>query len=247
MKHVFWLAWLALFLAGSERGAWAAEPILHFSQWEKEVAAFERADATNPPPKGAWLFVGSSTIHRWNSLASDFPGQPVINRGLNGTEIVDCTHFAGWIIFPYSPKVIFFRAGGNDLWDGKSPKQVFADFKAFVRAVHAKLPQADLVFISWSPTPARWKQAAQEKTLNKLVAAYLRGRPHLFYIETYPLVLGANGQPRPELFAADKLHFNAGGYKLLAERVRAGWKEICLHENALRPQPGTSRQRAISR
>ena len=30
----------------------------------------------------------------------------------------------------------------------------------------------------------------------------------------------ADGLPRPELFVADQLHFNADGYKLLADRVR---------------------------
>ena len=45
-------------------------------------------------------------------------------------------------------------------------------------------------------------------------------RMDLQYIETYSLPLGADGQPRPELFVADKLHLNAAGYKLLAERVR---------------------------
>ena len=34
------------------------------------------------------------------------------------------------------------------------------------------------------------------------------------------MVLGADGQPRAELFVADKLHFNAEGYKLLAAQVR---------------------------
>jgi lysophospholipase L1-like esterase len=42
----------------------------------------------------------------------------------------------------------------------------------------------------------------------------------LKYIETYSLPLGKDGQPRPELFRTDKLHFNAEGYKLLAEYVR---------------------------
>jgi lysophospholipase L1-like esterase len=32
--------------------------------------------------------------------------------------------------------------------------------------------------------------------------------------------LGADGKPRPELFVSDMLHFNAEGYKLLAEVVR---------------------------
>jgi lysophospholipase L1-like esterase len=30
----------------------------------------------------------------------------------------------------------------------------------------------------------------------------------------------AKGEPRPELFVGDRLHFNADGYRLLAERVR---------------------------
>jgi lysophospholipase L1-like esterase len=40
------------------------------------------------------------------------------------------------------------------------------------------------------------------------------------YVETYSMPLGADGQARPELFVADKLHFSDEGYKLLAERVR---------------------------
>src|SRR5262245_298810 len=43
-----------------------------FAQWEKDVAAFEAADRTTPPPKNALLFVGSSTIVRWTTLEKDF-------------------------------------------------------------------------------------------------------------------------------------------------------------------------------
>jgi len=32
-------------------------------------------------------------------------------------------------------------------------------------------------------------------------------------------VLGPAGRPGPELFVADRLHFNAEGYKLLAAKV----------------------------
>jgi len=42
----------------------------------------------------------------------------------------------------------------------------------------------------------------------------------LKYLETYDMVLGPDGRPRDELFVADKLHLNAEGYRLLAERVR---------------------------
>lgn len=204
-------------LSGS---AFGAETNHDFAKWEKDISAFEQIDTTNPPPKGGVEFIGSSTIARWKTLARDFPDQPVFNRGFGGSEIVDSTHFAERVIFPYAPRMIVFRAGGNDLWAGKSAEQVFADFKEFTAVVHAKLPATDIVYIAWNPTPSRWKQHEQEKELNRLVENFVRQTPRLKYIETYDLPLGPDGLPRPELFVADRLHFNADGYKLLAERVR---------------------------
>jgi len=220
MKHTA-LLWLVAFsLLSSGRLALGAETGHDFGKWEKEIAAYEQKDATNPPPKGAILFIGSSTIGRWKTLAEDFPEARVINRGFGGSEIVDSTHFAERIIFPYAPRMVFLRAGGNDLWAGKSSEQVFADFKEFATKVRAGLPEAEIVFISLSPSISRWKQADKEKSLNAMVHDYIQGKPRLKYIDTYQMVLGPDGQPRPELFVADKLHFNGEGYKLLAERVR---------------------------
>lgn len=192
----------------------------NLAKWEKDITAFEQKDRTSPPPKGAVLFIGSSTIKLWKTLAQDFSDHRVINRGFGGSEICDSTHFAERIIFPYEPQMIFLRAGGNDIAAGKSPEQVFTDFKDFVATIHAKFPNTEIVFIGLCPSVRRWKNAAKEKTLNTLVAGYVNSLPHTKYIETYDMSLGADGKPRPDLFIFDQLHFNAAGYKLLAERVR---------------------------
>jgi lysophospholipase L1-like esterase len=192
----------------------------NFAKWEKEIAAYEASDRTNPPPKNPIIFTGASTIRRWSTLAHDFPKQPVVNRGVGGSEIVDITHFADRIIFPHRPKMIFFRSGGNDLHNGKPVDQVFADYKEFVAAIHAKLPETEIVWISQNPTNARWEQNDKEQALNKLVKEFSQNTPRLKYLEVSDMVLGADGKPRNELFVEDKLHFNAEGYKLLAERVR---------------------------
>jgi lysophospholipase L1-like esterase len=200
--------------------ATAAETNHNFAKWEGEIAAFEASDRTNPPPKHCLLFTGSSTIRRWTTLAQDYPNQPVVNRGVGGSEVVDITHFADRIVFPYQPKMIFFRCGGNDIYDGKSVEQVFADFKEFVALVHSKLPETEIVFISWSPTIARLNQNDKEQAYNKLVKEFSKQTPHLQYCEMTDLVLDKDGKVRPELFVSDKLHFNAAGNKLMAERVR---------------------------
>jgi hypothetical protein len=198
----------------------AAEAAHDFDKWEKDIARMEQMDRTNPPPKGALLFIGSSTIGRWKTLAQDFPEQRVINRGFGGSEIVDSTHFADRIVFPCEPRMIFLRAGGNDIFAGKSPEQVFADFKDFVTKIHSRLPQTEIVFISLSPSISRWSQAGKEKALNDMVEGYTHQAPRLKFIDTYNVPLGADGKPRAELFVEDKLHFNEEGYKLLVQRVR---------------------------
>jgi len=191
-----------------------------FAKWEPEISAYEQMDQTNPPPKGGLLFIGYSTIRLWKTLAEDFLAHQVINRGFGGSQIIDATHFADRIIFPYQPLMIFLRAGGNDLWAGKSPEQVFQDFKAFVQKVRSKVPQTTIVFISLSPSVARWQQAGKEKAVNAMIEAYTRTASSIRFVDTWSVPLGPDARPREELFLPDKLHFNADGYKLLIERVR---------------------------
>jgi len=215
------LFFLTIFvLIASLRLSSAAETNHNFAKWEKEIAAYEASDKTNAPPKHGFLFTGASTIRKWTTLAQDFPKQPVINRGVGGPEVVDITHFADRIVFPYEPKMIFFRSGGNDIHNGKSAQQTFADYKEFVATVHAKLPETEIVFISQNPTLARMEQNDKEQAYNKLVREYSKQAPHLKYCEVTDMVLDKNGKVRAELFQEDKLHFNADGNKLMAERVR---------------------------
>lgn len=220
MKRAPFVTLTSAFLLASWLSATAAPTTHNFARWEKEISGYEQMDRTNPPPQGAIEFIGSSTIRRWKTLAQDFPGQPVINRGFGGSEIIDSTHFADRVIVPYKPKMVLLRAGGNDIFAGKSPEQVFEDFKDFAVKLNTELPKTQVVFISWCPSISRWQQAPKEKALNEMVKEYVRQHPRLKYIEMYDLSLGADGKPRPELFVADKLHFNAEGYKLLAERIR---------------------------
>jgi lysophospholipase L1-like esterase len=208
-------------LAGWSFSCAMAQPASHnFTKWEKAIGDYERADATNAPPKDCVVFIGSSTVARWKTLAADFPGVPAVNRGFGGSEIIDATHFAPRIVFPYAPKVVVLRAGGNDLWAGNSVEKVFGDFKDFVETVHARLPSAKIVFLSLNPTPSRWTQHEKEKALNALAENYMKDKAFAKYIETYDVPLGAGGLPRAELFVADKLHFNADGYQLFAARIR---------------------------
>lgn len=199
--------------------AWQA-PAHDYARWEKEIAALEAAIKDQPPAKGGIVFVGSSTIRRWETLAADYPGFNVINRGFGGSEVTDSTYYADRLVFPHEPKQIVFRAGGNDVVAGRLPREVAADFAEFVALIRTRLPKAEILFIGWNPSIARWGQTDKLREMNRLVREAALEMPHVGYVDAVDFVLGDDGLPRAELFAPDGLHFSPEGYKLLAEIVR---------------------------
>jgi len=224
-------AWLLL-LSLSPR-AWPLEPAAvpavpeprppdAATHFEDQIRAFEAADRKKMPPRDAVLFVGSSSIRRWKTLAQDFPGTAVINRGFGGSIIAESTLHAPRIIFPYHPRRIVFYAGENDVASGASPAQVLADLKVFVATVRAQLPRVPIDFISIKPSPIRWSLADQFKAANALVREYAEQTAQIRYIDIWPSLLGRDGAPRPELFDADRLHLNGAGYRLWRDIIRPG-------------------------
>src|SRR5258706_6326090 len=185
----------------------------NFARWEPEIAAYEAADRSNPPAKGGILFIGSSTIRLWSTLASDFPNHRVINRGFGGSEVVDSTHFAHRIIFPYEPRQIFLRAGNNDIHNGRLPYEVADDFAAFVRTVHERLPKTEITFISLCAVPDRWPEQDKNRLLNSMIRQMPLSMPRVSYVDAWDVSLSGDGPARPELFIADRLHFNVKGSK----------------------------------
>ena len=157
------------------------------------------------------LFIGSSSIRFWDTLAQDFPGVPVINRGFGGSELRDSTWYADRIIVPYAPRQILIYAGDNDLNAGRTPQQLRADFIAFVERVRRDLPKAKIAYISTKPSPSRAQLLSVQREANTLIAAEAQ-RLGVDYIDIFTPMLDASGQPDESLFIEDRLHMNRAGY-----------------------------------
>lgn len=191
------------------------------NSFEKEIAAYEAADKAAPPPQGAVLFTGASGIRLWKTLAQDFPGLTVINRGFGGSQLSDSVFFAGRIVIPYHPKAIVIQAGGNDINAGKTPERVLADFQEWVAKVRAALPEARIVYLGQGPSPLRWAQREKQQQANALVREFIAKGKNMAFADIWEQCIGPDGQPRPELFVADRLHPSAEQYQIRAKVIRA--------------------------
>ncbi|HEX4129950.1 MAG TPA: neutral/alkaline non-lysosomal ceramidase N-terminal domain-containing protein [Pirellulales bacterium] len=191
------------------------------SKWAEAIEAFATQDREHPPQPGGIVFVGSSSIRRW-PLQEYFPELPVLNRGFGGSQLADSVEFAYNIVTPYKPSTVVLYAGDNDLAAGKSPQEVAADFEAFIRKVRPALPEAKILYLSIKPSPKRWSIVDKGREANRLIEHWIAtsGDKRLEFVDVATPLLGNDGQPRPELYADDKLHLSDAGYKIWADILR---------------------------
>lgn len=211
-----------LFLLLASRAALAAEetqPVPKKVPFEADIAKYEEADKKTPPPKGAVVFVGSSSIRMWKTLEKDFAPLSVLNRGFGGSKASDVLPFVDRIVTPYEPKQIVYYEGDNDIVSGKKPSRVRDDVKAFVDLVRAKLPEAKVYLICVKPSPSRVKHWPVYEELNKLLQEFAKETKGVTYVDVATEML-KDGQPRPELFLKDMLHMNADGYVIWTRKVK---------------------------
>jgi lysophospholipase L1-like esterase len=207
---------LVLLVVFASAAAQSPKEAERFAKWEKEIAALEKKQSDKPPEKGGIVFAGSSTIRLWD-LETAFP--KAINSGFGGSEVRDVTHFADRIILKHEPRAIVFYGGDNDIKSARFALQVKDDFEGFVKAVHKRLPQTKVYFISIKPSVARWSLFDVQTKANTLVKQYCERDERLGYIDVVPAMLGKDGKPIPELFVKDGLHLSPKGYAILNEAV----------------------------
>jgi hypothetical protein len=163
-------------------------------RYEKEVAAFEALDRTNPPPKGQIVFVGSSTIVDWDP-AKYFPDLRIINRGLWGSSLIDSVRLVDRIVLPYEPRRVVVYAGDNDIDAGQTSEDVVVQFERFIKSIHARLPQTRIVFIGIKPSPQRWLTIDRARATNDRIRALCGRDDRVAFLDVDGVMLGGAAPP----------------------------------------------------
>lgn len=177
------------------------------------IAEFQAADAANPPPKGAIVCTGSSSMRMWHPrIKDDLPGLTLLPRGFGGSHYTDLIYYLEALVFKYQPRALLLYEGDNDAKYGKTPERIFQDFKFLVEQCREQVPDLRLYIIGSKPSVARWAIAEQMQRNNAMIQDYCRAKPGFTYIDVWPQLLDGNGQVRPELFMEDELHLNSAGY-----------------------------------
>lgn len=187
--------------------------------WD-DVQVIKKFDKMYQPPAHPVLFVGSSSIRKWDNLTQVFAKYNAMNRGIGGAVTNDITRYLNDIVFPYQPRQIVLYVGENDLPDeNTTPDSVLNRTIVLYQSIRAKLPQVPILYISIKPSPSRDKFKEKAVAANALVKKFLSTQSNTKFIDIYSLMLTKESKNRPELFVEDMLHMNLTGYAIWQKAI----------------------------
>lgn len=197
-------------------------------RWEPDIRKLEALDKSETHPDDAILFVGSSSVRLWDTIAEEMAPYPVIQRGYGGARFSDLNVYAKRLIHPHQFRALVMFVG-NDVTgspNDKTPAEVVSLVRSIVTTTREKHPNAPIFVLETTPTASRWKAWPKIQAVNLAIAELCSDLPNVHWISTSPHFLNEQQQPREELFKPDRLHLNADGYKLWASLIKPRLKAV---------------------
>lgn len=219
----------------------AAVPPLPLPAITNGIDRWTAQDALDPIAPGSVLFVGSSSIRRWEALAEDFAGYRIIQRGFGGSQFSDINPILHRIVTPYQASAIVVFAGTNDIRaGGKTGEQVFADFQAFVAGIRAVQPEVPVCYIEITPAPVYFSNAghnASRVTANALIKAHCESDPalklHFFAAGAHFDALRESDPAAWNAYFSDGLHLTPAGYAKWSEAILPALQAVVAPDKPL--------------
>jgi len=191
-------------------------------KWAAAIDAFDIQNRKEPDPADAVLFIGSSSIRRWSTIATDMAPYPTIRRGYGGAKYTDMAVFVKRLVSPhrYRAVVMFVGNGVVGAAEDHTPDQIEALTRYIVQVSHGHQPGAPFFLIEITPCEKRFGAWSEIRAVNARLREIALSTPDTYFIPTASHYLKPDGTPRSELFVADRLHLSESGYRLWAALIR---------------------------
>ncbi|MGB6222520.1 GDSL-type esterase/lipase family protein [Haloferula sp.] len=202
------------------------------------VTRWVAQDALDPVAPGSVLFVGSSSIRRWEDLSEAFADYRILQRGFGGSQFEELISVTDQIVIPYAPAAIVLWEGTNDLTSGESASEIVEDYQTFVSMVQAALPTVEILYLGITPTPSNGYLDAERTSVNSQISAIAGGDSKLHYVDL-PAFFEALTPAELDAYYVDPVHLNRAGYEEWRKIVRPALEAVLAPNKVFTPNPQT--------
>lgn len=211
-----------------DEAAWPGKgPIRAFGYMAGEREAIWKQREKN---QGAVAFVGDSLIGGWKSLPQAFPGIKVANCGVGGDVSRGVLFRFKEDVLGLKPRAVVVNVGFNDLTAGADPAQAVSNIASMLDQAWEQSPAMPVVVCTIPPrnTPQAAIKPGAREDFNARLAKLAADKEHLIILDMVPAFTDADGKPKPEYFANDRVHLIAAGYEKWAELFRPIFEKLKL-------------------
>ena len=193
-------------------------------RFEGAIRQFETQDRLNPPPKGAIVLTGSSSIARWNEQShTALAPLTVIPRGFGGSIMNDVLHYLDRVALTYEPRAILIYEGDNDT-DNRNAlpvDMILSHLNQIISKIHDALPETRIYVMSVKPSILRRGVWPKAQEVNAGYQAIADNDSLVYYIDAATPFLDPEGEVMTDIFIADGLHLNDLGNAIWGSVIKA--------------------------
>lgn len=194
-------------------------------RFEPDVQEIEKY----PVKTGKVLLYGSSFFRVWGRQRAKQQWAEatngvlqVLNHGFGGATVDELIHYYERLVLPYSPSAIVFRAGYNDICQGKSVVETMQETQRLLEMARNDFPSIKLILILVFDVGSATKAKLEEfRQYNMFLQKYAVENENIETIDLNPLFYKeekdiGTGQNFRDIFQDDKVHLTDEGYTFLS-------------------------------
>ena len=165
------------------------------------------------------VFAGDSLIDQWETLAPNFPGLKVANRGISGDLSSELLRRFREDVLACRPRAVVLLIGTNDLAGGAPPAQVAENLRILLGLAEdfeGGVPVVLCRLLPRTAVPGIFPDRIRE--LNALIDGLPSKHRGVSVCDTFTVLAAADGGPRDGCFV-DGLHLSPDGYRRLRDAL----------------------------
>ncbi len=168
------------------------------------------------------VLTGSSSARMWETYEEDFSDYEIVNTGFGGCKVADITAHYNDVIKRYSPEIVIFWAGTNNINgmtdNSMSGEDTYKEFEIFYELVTEKAPETQIVFLPISPSKSRWEVWNEAEVFNNSIKKLATQEENLHYVDVTNQLL-TDGEYNKDYLKFDGLHLNEEGYDIIIDET----------------------------
>lgn len=172
--------------------------------------------------QGAWVLAGDSLLGNWKTSERDLAPTLTANRAIGGEVSRGLLFRFQEDVLDLNPSGIVVLIGGNDLSALQNTDQTARNIDRMLQAIRARNQKLPIILCTLPPRNSEKAPIKQSELtqLNASIRELARKYDDMELLDLYPLFATAEGQPRLELLAADRLHIGPAGYQVLSRALK---------------------------